>query len=417
MAIDFSKLRIPPFGQPKNLNFLGDTCKDAEDKKIAPSLQMEVVRKFRRFLYNHGTELTLREKRILFWALLCEIDGLVPILWSPKEMNAALQIGPISFRMLRGLLIAYFDSYINLGKPWQEELGKRIQILLRQCESHRNSAQFWKMEGPGLVGPGGIAKAVQLIRRWGEDQAAWEKLMISLQSSFVQEAVISYVATICAQGQDTKISELLDFMETDFIQMDTRKRCISHLLTPYEQQRWREESESQKLLCGFCVRYLKDPRLSSSIRWQGIDQPKRQMVIRWLSIQDIHIFFSTVSMQSERKRFWLRYVPRIVYSRIALSSSLLFNPPPGLEMFIKENRHAVLKQAECAFIMQIGQFVVVEFSQHGNACYVYKLKNLPFSLDETSYSTHSLKNKELAHMWLTHGAGWQMKFDHALKDM
>jgi hypothetical protein len=72
-----------------------------------------------------------------------------------------------------------------------------------------------------------------------------------------------------------------------------------------------------------------------------------------------------------------------------------------------------------AFIMRIGDAVVVEFGATGNACYVFDAHNLPFTLDrpsirgDTGGLKHSAHSERLLHGTAS-GQSWEERFDAAI---
>ncbi|WP_265176559.1 EH signature domain-containing protein [Aeromonas veronii] len=81
--------------------------------------------------------------------------------------------------------------------------------------------------------------------------------------------------------------------------------------------------------------------------------------------------------------------------------------------------------ADNAVIMQIGDYIFVEFSHTGNACYVYRANSCGFNPDASAlHLTHDLKQKNLAKGRWIHVPkplkpdameGWQQKYDDELR--
>ena len=416
MSFDFAKHLNLSFGSPTRLIELARAQEQAV-QEVPPrlNLQINVVRKYRKWLKNPEVALTRRECKILFWSLECKVDSQIALIFNEQELRPAL-LWVLQYKMLRGLMIAYFNSYSRLPEVWRNELGEVLSSKMRQCPSNRSAAKYWREEGIHLFAVDGIHWAVKKVISQNQERQAWESLRISLQSDFIQAAIIERIRVLSQKESVNILPRVIEFLKVDYVNLETVKKSIDVLLTPFMLKKWTEGVE-QRVFFSYCVQLLGDPRLSKSVRWDEVSPTKKKLIIEWLSIQDITLFFNTITMHPDRREFWMKYVDRITYSRIALSQSILNNPPLGMEDFIAQRRYAVLSQAECAFIMQIGEFVIVEFSRHGNACYIYKRNQLPFELDAAHFSTIKLKDKNIAYERLKHIGGWQYTFDHIIRRM
>src|SRR5574338_182854 len=75
--------------------------------------------------------------------------------------------------------------------------------------------------------------------------------------------------------------------------------------------------------------------------------------------------------------------------------------------------------ADNAFLMKIGSYLVIEFARQNNACHVFDANYMPFSLGQSSVlgTQEGLKNKfHPGHRRaLRHGEGWQGEFASFLR--
>ena len=127
--------------------------------------------------------------------------------------------------------------------------------------------------------------------------------------------------------------------------------------------------------------------------------------------EDVSLFFSSVEMDPERKAFWKQYVG-------AASSSMFFLSPPTLARLEKQFSGAdagvrsVLRRARRlrdgrvdAFALKFGRSVIVEFSETGNALYLYESR----VFDEFSNARlriPDLKRKDLGGRAFNHSKNW-----------
>lgn len=125
---------------------------------------------------------------------------------------------------------------------------------------------------------------------------------------------------------------------------------------------------------------LGDPRLPANrANWTAVDTKVKQTVLSWLAHDALLFFFEQVlpdrSEVAERKKFWLQYVGRVSDFRVALSTEdrTRLRAEAGKLPQFSQTDHAKTS----AFLMRFrGQsdMVVVEFSQSGNAAYLYDAK-------------------------------------------
>lgn len=164
---------------------------------------------------------------------------------------------------------------------------------------------------------------------------------------------------------------------------------------------------------------LLDPRLPANApNWVGISDSAKDIVIQWLSAEDIQLFFDHVlptrSDPHGRKPFWLRYKAKVKRSRPLLST--LDEGRWQANTATREKRNFGKMDYFCntsAFLLDFGRVIVVEFSQVGNAVYVYEHRDVP-DLDQdfwshARFSLSVLKQKNCCVERMTHTPLWQSK--------
>lgn len=164
---------------------------------------------------------------------------------------------------------------------------------------------------------------------------------------------------------------------------------------------------------------LLDPRLPANApNWLGISDSAKDIVIQWLSAEDIQLFFDHVLTHRNdphgRKPFWLRYKARVKRSRPLLSA--LDESRWQANTITRGKRNFGRMDYFCntsAFLLDFGRVIVVEFSEVGNAVYVYGHRDVPDLNDsfwsQTRFSLSTLKQKEYCVERMTHTPLWQSK--------
>jgi len=127
---------------------------------------------------------------------------------------------------------------------------------------------------------------------------------------------------------------------------------------------------------------LGDPRVrESSLNWRSIAPEAAQRYLSWLARDSIIFFFNTIlpnnSENQRRKDFWLRYHDRIKDFQVALSEADVWKVKASQQGTDLLYYSRVAHPTTSAFLMKFegygGQFLVIEFSEKGNAAYLYNI--------------------------------------------
>jgi hypothetical protein len=140
--------------------------------------------------------------------------------------------------------------------------------------------------------------------------------------------------------------------------------------------------------------------------------------------EDLSLFFRYTMRESDRERFWLRYLSVIRGTQCVLA------PPDyshlARELRVTEAGRSMLSRAVrgyggtvSAFCLFFDRVVVVEFSDAGNAAYVYNRTTFEQHILPALKSTRinppiDLKRRELAPERILHNANWT---EHARKTL
>lgn len=153
----------------------------------------------------------------------------------------------------------------------------------------------------------------------------------------------------------------------------------------------------------FALDVWKSPQLSRNFRWSQVSAKAKQMVCGWLAQEDLEDFYRLCQdagqVDERRLKYWLRFKEQIVFSQIVLGVELLWSRNPDIREFRerKKGRLASLTATtggNNAIVMQIADWVFVEFSQTNNACYPYRTAKVPFAIGESRYAMSELKDKD-----------------------
>jgi hypothetical protein len=261
-------------------------------------------------------------------------------------------------------------------------------------------------------------------------ESVCKTLEISDQSWVVRNFVWAQLDAAAAKS-DSLYRQLLprlqELLETHPLLLD---EGLTRLL---ERYRTCAQTEVNVGLRDFAVNRWGNPWLQlNDKRWGRVSSEAREMVTGWLKLKLMRDFFRLLSEDStkDRKRrleFWLRYIDQINDMYFALGRDALHNPDPDFRQIRSEMKgrllHLYASQASSnnAFLMSIGNHMVVEFGDKGNAFFAFdKRKGLPFKLEgdvagngaELKHASHVLR---LTHVDTNEGR-WEERFERQLEN-
>lgn len=275
-----------------------------------------------------------------------------------------------------------------------------------------------------------------------ELQAAIEGLGIPRGSWVEEEAVIAQVRSACSH-KDQGFQDLLPRMlriatgQSDLkISKMTQIKSVALLVSRYAKIPGRLEHAALRDAAVHIIGnpWLHRPAWNANVVDESgsPDENARQMVLGWLKRRLITDFFELLSNDrsgdSRRLAYWLRFEPFISDMWFALGSSAQWRRDEPFEDFRKRSQWRRLDLVEApadnnAFLMRIGNYLVVEFSQTGNACYLYRWDRLPPAvsriLADKGSGSVTLKQLKVDHHELKkihmdsrkNMKSWEQKFD------
>ncbi|WP_224079884.1 EH signature domain-containing protein [Cupriavidus laharis] len=202
-----------------------------------------------------------------------------------------------------------------------------------------------------------------------------------------------------------------------------RDEAIEAILIRYHACRGTPQDESLRdYVCQ--PRVWKNPKLKQAglaTAWNRVPEPVWQMVLAWVNEGNLRDFFAILAARNKadegRLAFWSKYIKQITWTRLVFGEDTiqLKNTHRAIRELIarEEGAYARLRDARDldAFMMQIGSYLIIEFSKKPNACYAYVSDQLPFKPYDQAYAgdTSDLKagyyGKRAAR--ISHQPGWE----------
>ena len=427
------------------LSQLESAAKSAGSPPVPLDLQQQAVQRFWQSLRIDS----LREGRLLSFGMCLPTTPGGPCVLEDGRRFSALLDGvdrwmnePRRFRRCYQGLVANYFSYDAQG-PGVPASGRENWTRLRRFleDRSKNIADTginpdWvecTLEHKQVFGDAPCARYAPAMLR-GETEAI-NSLRASLgiddSSWFVRELVLAQIAVATEESDgvfEQHLPQLLTILAPNHI---LRDRGLGLLLDRHAKV---VQTPLQPLLRDAAVAWWGNPWLrSNSMRWGGVSPHARAMVTEWLKLEFIEAFFTLLAEEGigDRRRleFWKRYVNAIDQIHFALGADALrASSRDFVELRKKmtgltvELRDAV--SSNNAFVMTMGNLVVVEFSGRANALYGYDAgPGLPFDLTSavstTVNASNSLKHRS-RQLWLKHQDGirgwdsWEQMFEETL---
>ena len=184
-----------------------------------------------------------------------------------------------------------------------------------------------------------------------------------------------------------------------------RDDALIALLTRYHECREREPHQE---LCDYVVNkdVWRNPKLKAAgiaTTWNRVSDDVWRMVLGWVNERNLRDFFGILASRNNadegRLAFWSKYLNQISWTRLVFGAETLglIHSTRAIRDLIarEEGAYAVLQRGRelDAFVMQLGEYIIVEFSKTPNAAYVYQSSALKFDRYAKRYagSTDDLK--------------------------
>lgn len=259
-----------------------------------------------------------------------------------------------------------------------------------------------------------------------EFRAVCATLGIPSNSWVWEDALMAYVRTVCSSKDDEfkrRLPKLLELVNGRLDMQLPRLYATETVgMAVYRYSDCQAKPE-QIALRDACLNWIGNPWLKRTA-WDAVvkKEAARQMVESWLKCRLIKDFFELLAEDGaadlRRLKYWLKWEPQISDMWFVLGSDAATNRSTAFIELRKlmSGRDRILRDnnpANNAFIMRIGQLLIIEFGITGNACYVFATSDFITDLNKNSLSVYELKQR-LGATRLSHSGSWEFKFNQTL---
>ena len=333
----------------------------------------------------------------------------------------------------RGLLHAYFQYDVERAPPAARDNWGRLRTYLEDRTSFIVTPGFqppWvaTLNGnPEVLGldPGAFYGSEIFRGRPEKFERVRAELPITDASWLVWQVIVGQIeAATGSPDADFRaaIPGLLDLLERH---PAAKTFCLSKLLSRYHEC---ASPVIHERLRDIAVETWGNPWLAlNAVAWSVVPPDARMMVAEWLKLALMQKFFGLLAEDglndTRRLKFWETYHQSIHAMYFALGETARTDRRPDFREVRKQMAGLQLtlthsKTKNNAFIMCIGEHVIVEFGEKGNACFIFRRNEIPFALaGEVAGNSLALKGTRGRVERLTHTDGsepWEDKFRRVL---
>lgn len=403
----------------------------------------QVFKKFKSSIHSNNVGFDRRELRTLTYSLSYSETGLSAIFNNEKETNYALQLLNSNWRdsFLIGIIDCYLKNWETENRTSLNRLAEFIGEKLKAYNGNRNTINAFKINLKYFeLKNGDLIFGNELALKNTPIKEATK--VLSLPESWFTYPYFSKVMVAYYDKKQNELSNLINDFENalDFHKnSNTSKRIVSKFIIQANKPEYAALQDKVKHLA---FKFIGDPENKSV--WADFNNATeneksdlinaRKILNEWITRQFINVFFNVCINDERRKRFWLKYAPQI-------SSFKVYGPSFTKTLLKRDERIAEYLEARftaiysnrdvSAFILYIGDYMIIEFSNEGFACCAYKMSspNRP-TLNIRLNSVEDLRNSSLplaiqsdANYYYTseegrlfHNSNWEHKFNHWLKE-
>jgi hypothetical protein len=256
-------------------------------------------------------------------------------------------------------------------------------------------------------------------------------LGISRNSWVWEDALMAYVQSVCNSQEETFKLRLPNLLELVNGKLDMPlPKLLASQATGMVVSRYADcviKPENADLR-DTSLKYIGNPKLKRTA-WDSVvkNEPARQMVVSWLQRRLIKDFFEVLAEDSavdmRRLNYWLKWETHISDMWFILGHDTIENRSPE---FIELRRRMEgydrklidINLNNNAFVMRIGQLIVIEFGSRGNACFVFATSDFKADLNKKELTIQELKQHlNQKRLKLSHQGRWESNFDRNLQHL
>jgi hypothetical protein len=412
-------------------------------KYSGSNLIPQVFRKFKSSIDDESRFFERRELRTLTYSLTYSEKNLHTIFSVENELKIALEAMETNWRdsFLSGLIDCLLSNWETKHQKSLEQLEQFITKKLDNYTGNRNTLNSFKSNKRYFNTKNGDLILGDTIAKLNRPIQEATKILGVPESWFSYSYFSRVIVTYYEKNKANIINEIDNLHEVLLKNnsLITSKRLVSKMIVQANQPAF---ATLQDRLKKIAFTQIGDPSIVSNwIAFENATEIEKGEIIQgrnilneWITRQFINVFFNVCINDDRRKRFWLKYVSNITSFKVYGSShtkKILMRDERITEVIDARFETVNGNRDVAAFILYIGDYMIIEFSSDGYACCAYKINssNIP-NLNQRLNSIDDLRNSSLpmaiqsdSNYYYTsdegrlfHSSNWELKFNHWLKE-
>lgn len=347
----------------------------------------QVFKKFKSSIDSTNASFERRELRTLTYSLTYSEQNTQTIFSNENELKYALVLLETNWR--DSFLVGLIDCFLrNWETKHQKLLAQLEQFIVQKLDNYKgnrsalisfkNNKRFFSTKNGDLVLGDTISKLNKPIQEATK--------ILGVPESWLDYPYFSKVIVTYYERNKSKIVDEIDNLN-DVLQKHnstiTSKRLISKIIIQTNQPQF---TVLQDKIKSIAFKQIGDP--SNTANWTAFENAietekgeiiqARNILNEWITQQFINVFFNVCINDDRRKKFWLRFASKIssfkVYGPLHTKNTL--KRDDRISEYVDARFETVSSKKDVsAFILYIGEYMLIEFSNEGYAFYAYKINS------------------------------------------
>ena len=347
----------------------------------------QVFRKFKNSIGDKSGIFERRELRTLTYSLTYSEKNLQTIFSVENELKIALEAMESNWRdsFLSGLIDCLLSNWETKHQKSLEQLEQFITKKLDNytgnrstLNSFKNNKRYFNTKNGDLILGDTIAKLNRPIQEATK--------ILGVPESWFSYSYFSRVIVTYYERNKANILNEIDNLNEVLLKNNssiTSKRLVSKMIIQANQPAF---ATLQDRLKKIAFTQIGDPsNISNWTAFENATETEKGEIIQgrnilneWITQQFINVFFNVCINDERRKKFWLRFASKI-------SSFKVYGPQHTKSILKRDEKIAEYVDARfesvssrrdvSAFILYIGDYMLIEFSNEGYAFYAYKINS------------------------------------------
>jgi hypothetical protein len=371
----------------------------------------DIYRKFKIYLVDKNISFSKSDLGTLTFSLSYSENGGSSIFSNPNELDVVLAVLSQNWhdRFLLGLIDTYLLNWDTENRASIIELGRFLTKKLDVYSGNSTTINSFKKHIKYFdINNGDVLFGVELAIRniLIKDAATYLSLPDSkIIYPYFSRVIVSYLERK-RYDINSILNEISDFLVIHNSQK-TNKRILSKLIIQANQT---NDKDLQDKVKDLAFKFIGDPEKATS--WtefynisdkERIELKQAKVILNeWITKQFINVFFDVCINDVRRKQFWLKFVPKIRSFKVygPAITKLILQRDKRIALYVDSRFETVLSKKEVsAFILYIGNYMLIEFSHVKYAFYAYKVNGvLRPSLDQRLNTVDELRNSTLSRL-------------------